>query len=409
MQEKTNDFQSIKIAGGAYPESAYIHIPFCVQKCLYCDFISFTKNNEKIEQYIECVKKEIELTRLELNKPLNGHFLTKSNPEKLQTIYFGGGTPSVLPPAAIEQFLIALTQHFGIEASAEITIEVNPGTITDEKLQIYKSIGINRLSVGVQSFSDDVLKKAGRIHSAKEARLAIEMIQNAGFTNINCDLMTGLPGQTLSDAENSLYELVKYQIPHISFYALGIEENTPFYQIYLKHPDFFPSVEDERKMHHRLLDILRSEKYKHYEISNCAIQGFESRHNINYWKAESYFGFGCGAHSYYRSERRGNTSDLDKYIMFLSDEHAKLSSVQQIEEKINLKEAKKEFILLGLRILDGISEAEYRIRFQSDMQNDFGPVLNKLKSEGYLDMQDNKYCIARDKLDYANHVFREFV
>ena len=378
--------------------SAYVHFPFCQKKCPYCDFVSYPLPQKEKEGYIDALLKEMEITK---------HLVKEKTP--LSTVYLGGGTPSLFSPKEIRRVLDGLSGLFSFAPEAEITMEVNPGTVSMEALLGYKKAGVNRISMGVQSFSDSILKNIGRIHDAAQATTAIQMVKAVGFSNFSCDLMTGLPGQTEKDAIHSLFSLLDLGVPHISFYALSIEEGTPFYQMYQKREELLPTQEEERRMYHQMLSSLEKKGYRQYEISNCSLPGFESRHNLSYWKALPYYGFGCGAHSYYLGKRRGNTASIEEYQEALEKENPSLLDFQQVEEDITAADEKKEFMLLGFRVTNGVSEEEYQKRFGAELLLDFGDEIEGLLRQGYIDKKDGRIFIKKEKLDVANIVFREFV
>lgn len=396
--------------------SAYIHFPFCVKKCPYCDFVSYAGCMDKKEAYIKALCREIELTGKEQEIAESLHDLqgcgdreaARTNPG-LATIYMGGGTPSLFSPEELQDVLQALRDHFGIQESAEITLEVNPGTVNRAAFLGYRAIGINRISIGVQSFSQPILTSLGRIHTSGQAVNAIHMAQAAGFTNISCDLMTGLAGQSLADAEDSLAILLENRVPHVSFYALIIEEGTPFFEKYESHEELLPSPDLERSMYHLMLSRLKAEGYVHYEISNCGKPGFESRHNMVYWNALPYYGFGCGAFGYRQGKRTGNTTDLSAYIQAMTGPLAELSGIVTESEEINEKESRKEFMLLGFRMMAGVSAEEFRKRYNVEMQEVFGCNLQILLSKDLIVHEKDRFFLSEKGLDYANEVFREFV
>jgi len=330
-------------------------------------------------------------------------------PNGLDTIYMGGGTPSVFEPEQISVILRQLHDTFGIKESAEITLEVNPGTVDLKAFQGYREIGINRISIGVQSFSPQLLSSIGRIHTSEEAVDAIHSARAAGFTNISCDLMTGLSGQSLKDVEDSLSILLANQVPHVSFYALTLEEGTPFFNKYEKNDELLPPPDLERDMYHMMLRQLKKSGYIHYEISNCAKPGFESRHNMTYWRAQSYYGFGCGAFAYINGKRTGNTPDLTAYIKAMTGHAARISSIITESEEINEAESQKEFMMLGFRTMEGVSASEFMQRYGCSMEDIFGHNLNTLLEKGLILYENDRYFLSGRGLDYANEVFREFV
>ena len=396
--------------------SAYIHFPFCVKKCPYCDFVSYTGCLDKKAAYIEALCREIELTGQDQGTSEVRH-ISGSSEERwdacgsagLATIYLGGGTPSLFTPEELGIVLQALRTNFGLQESAEITLEVNPGTVSQESLLGYRAIGINRISIGVQSFSQPILTSLGRIHTSAQAVNAILMAQASGFTNISCDLMTGLAGQTMADVEDSLSILLENRVPHVSFYALIIEEGTPFFDKYSDNEDLLPAQDLERSMYHLMLARLKSEGYVHYEISNCGKPGFESRHNMTYWRAESYYGFGCGAFGYKKGRRTGNTTDLTAYIAAMTGPLPVLSGIVTECEEIDEDESRKEFMLLGFRMMSGVSAENFRKRYAVNMEDLFGTRLRNLISKGLILHEGDRYFLSDKGLDYANEVFREFV
>lgn len=396
--------------------SAYIHFPFCVKKCPYCDFVSYAGCMDKKETYIKALCREIELTgkEQEIAASLNslqgrGNREASYTNSGLATIYMGGGTPSLFTPEELQDVLQALRDHFGIQESAEITLEVNPGTVNQAAFFGYRAIGINRISIGVQSFSQPILTSLGRIHTSRQAVNAIHMVQATGYTNISCDLMTGLAGQSLADVEDSLAILLENRVPHVSFYALIIEEGTPFFEKYESHEELLPSTDLERSMYHLMLSRLKEEGYVHYEISNCGKPGFESRHNMTYWRAEPYYGFGCGAFGYRQGKRTGNTTDLSAYIQAMTGPLAELSGIVTEREEIDEKESRKEFMLLGFRMMAGVSSQEFVKRYGVGMEEVFGSNLQRLSGMKLIVHEKGRYFLSEKGLDYANEVFREFV
>jgi oxygen-independent coproporphyrinogen-3 oxidase len=377
--------------------SAYIHIPFCERKCAYCDFVSYADRSNKKDGYVQAIIREIELTREDC-----------SSAGPLSTLYFGGGTPTTFSPEQLSAIMDALRSCFGVDKDAEISLEMNPGTVDSLSLRQYRDIGFNRASIGVQSFSDGLLSLLGRIHNAEEAQATIFEARAAGFHNINCDLMLGLPGQTLDDALHSTNKLISLEIPHISFYSLSVEEGTAFYDRYHNHEEFLPSPDLERQMYHSMLELLKKHGYQHYEISNCAWPGYESRHNTVYWRALPYYGFGCGAHAYLKRKRIGKMRDLDRYIHIMNT-GGSIRDIIEEDEYIDLSENQREFMLLGFRLTEGISEEEFLRRFGLPVRDVFGGELSDLLEKGLILFSGGHYFLSGKGLDFANEVFRSFV
>ena len=279
----------------------YIHIPFCKQKCYYCDFISYANKEQYFDKYVQALITEM------------SSFLDNNDVE-IETIYIGGGTPSIIDAKYIEKVMAKLQEKNALITAKEITIEVNPGTVTEEKLKTYKKIGINRLSIGLQSTDNNILKTIGRIHSYEDFLNTYKLARNQGFGNINVDLMIGLPNQKISDIKSSLEEITELKPEHISVYSLIVEENTPIEKMLNIGKLELPDEELERNMYWYVKNFLELNGYKHYEISNFAKEGYESKHNLDCWNQKEYIGFGVAAHSYINDVRYGNTENIDEYI-----------------------------------------------------------------------------------------------
>lgn len=305
----------------------YIHIPFCKRKCEYCDFISFSNVDNIQEQYINAVIDEIK---------------NEANKEYIvDTIYIGGGTPSYIDCNYITRIIQTIKDNYSVEEAAEITIEVNPGTIDEEKIKKYKKAGINRVSVGLQSANNKLLKEIGRIHTYEEFLNSYEIIEKY-FDNINVDLMLGLPNQTLEILEDSLKKMIDLKPKHISIYSLILEKNTPLYSKYKEGKILLPEDELERKMYWNVKKILEKSEYIHYEISNFSKKGYESKHNCNCWEQKEYLGFGVAAHSYINNKRYSNTENIETYLENYKQNRT-INEIQNIEEK------KKEYMLLRVK------------------------------------------------------------
>lgn len=376
----------------------YVHIPFCVRKCEYCDFLSAPAGADTQQEYVRNLLLEIEQKGV------------RCTDYEVTTIFFGGGTPSILKAGWIADILDAIHRNFKVRKDAEITIECNPGTLTFEKLSIYKSAGINRISVGLQSASDAELRELGRIHTYEDFFKSYDLIRKKGFSNVNIDLMAALPGQTLKSYEQTLRRVLALKPEHISAYSLIIEEGTPFYEKYEadellrekgEKPQMLPSEETERLMYERTKELLLAHGYERYEISNYARRGYACRHNIGYWRRENYLGFGLGSASLLENERFHNTTDLTDYLGgdYLAYEQEKLDKKSQMEE----------FMFLGLRMTDGISTECFRQTFGLTVELVYGPVLEQQIADQLLRKEDGRIFLTERGLDVSNYVMAQFL
>lgn len=375
----------------------YVHIPFCKQKCYYCDFVSYANGEKKVEEYIKALKKEIREESKNINK----------EDYIINTIYIGGGTPSFIEEKYISEIVYEIKENYNVEKEAEITIEVNPGTVNEEKLKEYKNIGINRLSIGLQSTKNELLKEIGRIHTYEEFLNCYTLARKVEFKNINVDLMLGLPNQTLENVEESLKEVIKLQPQHISFYSLIIEEDTPIEKMIGQEKINLPDEELERKMYWNAKKILEENNYIHYEISNFAKKGYESKHNLNCWNQKEYLGFGVAAHSYFENKRYCNTNCIEEYCKNINDEN--INKNRTICEIQTEEEKKKEYMLLGLRKIEGIDIQEFKNIFIENPIYKFHKELEKLVNEDLVEIDLNQIKLTNKGLDFANLVWKEFV
>lgn len=367
----------------------YVHIPFCKAKCYYCDFISYSNKANLIEEYIKALVKEIEYVDLEKYS--------------IDTIYIGGGTPSILDSKYIKEILEKITP----EKDAEITIEINPGTCNKEKLEEYKKIGINRLSIGLQSTDNKLLAEIGRIHTYEEFLRTYNQAREIGFSNINVDLMLGLPNQTLEILEKSVKTVVSLKPEHISIYSLILEEGTKLYDMVNEGKLKLPSEELERNMYWRIKHILEKKGYIHYEISNFAKEGYKSRHNIDCWKQKEYIGLGASAHSYLDNKRYSNTESIENYIKNINNhEFEKNITIHEIQTK---EDKQNEYMILGLRKLEGVSIRKFRNKFKENPILFYKDELGKLIEEGLIEISKNQIRLTDRGLDLANLVFEEFI
>ena len=373
----------------------YIHIPFCKQKCYYCDFISYANKEQYFDKYVQALIAEM------------SSFLDNNDVE-IETIYIGGGTPSIIDAKYIEKVMAKLQEKNALITAKEITIEVNPGTVTEEKLKTYKKIGINRLSIGLQSTDNNILKTIGRIHSYEDFLNTYKLARNQGFGNINVDLMIGLPNQKISDIKSSLEEITELKPEHISVYSLIVEENTPIEKMLNIGKLELPDEELERNMYWYVKNVLELSGYKHYEISNFAKEGYESKHNLDCWNQKEYIGFGVAAHSYINDVRYGNTENIDEYIKNCNNgEFEQNKIIDEIEKDIFSKE--QEFMLIGLRKIDGISIQEFKNKFGDNPIFVFKNELSKLVDEGLVVVDFDSIRLTNKGLDLANLVWEEFV
>lgn len=369
----------------------YVHIPFCKQKCYYCDFVSYCNKDNLIEYYIKAVKKEIKLQNIQA---------------PITTIYIGGGTPSYIESKYIKEIIEEIKKK-NVTKRPEITIEVNPGTVTREKLKDYKKSGINRLSIGLQSVQDDILKEIGRIHDFEQFLETYEMARNVGFKNINVDLMLGIPNQRIKDLKESLEEVIKLQPEHISVYSLIVEDGTPIANKIQKGELELPDEETERNMYWYVKNNLELNGYKHYEISNFAKKGYESKHNINCWNQKQYFGFGAAAHSYRDITRYSNTDKIEEYIRNVKSE--RLDRNRIIHEVQKEYDTEKEYMLLGLRKINGVKISEFKLKFGKNPIYLFRNELKKLTDEKLISIDEDNIRLTNRGIDLANLVWEEFV
>ena len=374
----------------------YIHIPFCIKKCNYCDFLSFPSSEEEREEYVQCLVNEIEQT---------GNLLDKDT-YAVRSVFIGGGTPSLLLGEQIERIMLAVQESFTIKDGVEITMEANPGTLKESNIFSYKEAGVNRLSMGLQSADNACLHLLGRIHTWEEFLKSYELARKVGFENINVDLMSGLPGQTVSIYKRTLEKVMALQPEHISAYSLILEEGTPFgesKEIQKKIPD----EETDREMYQLTKEILAENGYERYEISNYARKGKECIHNIGYWSGTPYLGFGLGASSYFEGTRFSNEKNLEKYKespyvpFMMREDYTVLSEKDEMEE----------FMFLGLRKRAGISEREFKERFKVGLKDIYGKVIAKYEEMDLLEWMDEGEMLRLTDagIDVSDYIFCDFM
>ena len=395
----------------------YVHNPFCARKCPYCDFYSIT-DNSCIEEFYKAAIKETELIGSVITDKTGTNQLTDADGK--DTVYFGGGTPSVPDSHLIAELLGSVKKNFNISDDAEITIEVNPSSVREDKLEEYLKAGFNRISLGVQSLHDDVLKTLGRLHDSKGAVDAIKKITAAGFTNVSADLITGVPGETLEGIKQDIKTFHELGVKHISTYSLSIEEGTPFFERYSKTLEDLVSPDDERKMYHGTREFLQSLGYETYEISNSALPGFKSIHNSSYWNSCEYFAIGAGAHGYLGDMRYGHKDDVLSYINEMKDLTSKdykdfiegrkndLVSLY-VEEMLSKEDKMREVPFLRLRTTEGILLDEFFKMFGEEFENVFAREVEDNIKKGLLERKDRTLRLTRSGLDLANKVIEDFL
>lgn len=364
----------------------YVHIPFCIKKCNYCDFCSFDNKSAEIQEYCQALFLEIE------------NFAPKLKDYSADTIYIGGGTPTSVDVKYIKELLSVIKNNINVLRDAEITIEANPKTCTfDGFAELYAS-GVNRISLGAQSFSDSELSLLGRAHNSDDIIKSCAMLKKAGFKNFNLDIMFGIPNQTIKSLEKTISSVLLQNPTHISAYSLIIEEGTPFYNCKTLN---LPTEDTEREMYDLVISTLSENNYRHYEISNFSLENYESRHNLKYWDLKSYVGFGLNAHSFFEGCRFYNTSDLYDYI--------KYPQKSLCNQKIETEDLVGEFIMLGLRKIGGINKEDFFRRFNIDIYDKFKKELMLHIGNGLLLDDGENIKLSRKGIDVSNYVMKDFI
>jgi oxygen-independent coproporphyrinogen-3 oxidase len=376
----------------------YIHIPYCRQKCPYCAFFSQVHNDGDLTRYAGLLLQEMRLAAE-----------SRSPQHRLDSIYFGGGTPSLLDPRQVAELIQQAGHLFGLADDAEVTLEANPGTVDFQKLSGFRQAGVNRLSLGTQSFDDRMLRELGRIHTAQQAREALAAARQAGFDNIGIDLIHALPGQTSALWLAELRQAVQLAPEHLSIYGLTIEEGTPFAARYDSDSPLLPDQDLAAGMFEVADDLLTAEGYEHYEIANYALPGYRSRHNSGYWQRDGYLGLGTGAHSLLRDSAYGtrfsNVADLDEYRISLRNGELPRREIISLSRT----DAMAEFLFLGLRMADGIKSSEFEQEFGSRLKDVFGSEISLLLEQGLLAEDNRGIRLTRRGMLLSNQVFQRFL
>jgi oxygen-independent coproporphyrinogen-3 oxidase len=370
----------------------YVHIPFCSSRCSYCDFATGLYQSELAERYVAALIEEIRTSRY--------------SGANVDTIYFGGGTPSLLAPSQLDRILVTLSQHFEIDPAAEVTLEINPGSVTREKLEAFRSLGINRASFGAQTFDDRELAKLGRSHTAADALKTFTDLRNAGLENISFDLIAGLPGQTLTGWQRNIKQALDLNPEHLSFYLLEVHSGTPLAEHIRRGLQPVPDDDLAGVMYQWMLDEACEAGYEHYEISNLCRAGFHSRHNVKYWTTEPYYGFGCSAHSYDgRARRWSNHRDVLKYVETIENGG---SSVVE-EQELSVTDLRAEALFLGMRMMRGVDARRYRESFGVDLREAHADDLDRFRKAGLLEFDGDLIRLTRTGALLSNEVFAAFV
>ncbi|MEY8352899.1 radical SAM family heme chaperone HemW [Lachnospiraceae bacterium 54-53] len=394
----------------------YVHVPFCVRKCAYCDFLSFPGNQRMQRDYTKKLMEEIEYRG------------ARAKEYQVVSVFIGGGTPSILKAEDMSAVLHALREQFEIRTDAEITMEVNPGTVTPEGLSVYREGGVNRISLGLQSADDRELRYLGRLHTYDEFLRSYQRVRMAGFDNVNVDLISAIPGQTTESWKNTLKKVTMLKPEHISAYSLIVEEGTPFYDRYGEHvemdshsmapeerqrlmalPDL-PDEDEERRMYDLTREFLEEQGYERYEISNYSRKGCECRHNIGYWTGTQYLGLGLGSSSYLDGCRFHNTPDYNEYCSARLDrEEDSERALRQEFERLTIEEKMEEYMFLGLRLTRGVSALGFISSFGQNIRSVYGPVLDAMEKEGLMEFKEGYYRLTLRGIDISNYVMSQFL
>ena len=370
----------------------YVHIPFCSSRCSYCDFATGLYQSEFAERYVRGLINEIRSS--------------KYAGENVDTIYFGGGTPSLLAPAQLERILASLFDKFEIAAETEITLEINPGSATPEKLRAFRSLGVNRASFGAQTFDDAELAKLGRSHNAADALRTFADLRDAGFANVSFDLIAGLPGQTLAGWQRNIKQALDLAPEHLSFYLLEVHSGTPLAEHIRRGIQPQPDEDLAGVMYEWMLEQATAAGYEHYEISNLCRPGFPSRHNVKYWTSAPYYGFGCSAHSYDgHTHRWSNHRDVSKYVELVESGMSPVVEEQQLSQN----DVRAEALFLGLRMMCGIDMRRYGESFGVDLRNEYRDDLDRFCEAGLLEFDGDLMRLTRNGALLSNEVFAAFV
>ncbi|MFO7819630.1 MAG: radical SAM family heme chaperone HemW [Halanaerobacter sp.] len=371
----------------------YIHIPFCAQKCHYCDFNSIAAHDDLINRYLKALKKEIRLVTDKYSSP------------KLGTIYIGGGTPTILSGTELSSILEECRQEFELERDLEITVEANPGTLNKKKLRLIKEVGVNRLSLGVQSFNNQALEKLGRIHKREDIIKSYQLAREVGFENISFDLIFALPGQSLGEWDKTLSQAIKLGPEHISAYNLKIEAGTVFAQ-WLKDGKIEKTEEDlDLAMYRRTIELLAENNYYQYEISNFSRPSYQSQHNKLYWQNEEYLSLGPGAHFYDGQYRGYNIVDIKDYCSHLENDNLAIAK----KDKLTIRERIEDQLILGLRLNSGISLIDFQEKFNKSVAEIYGDELKKLRAQNLIKKSSEHICLTPRGRELANQVLSSFV
>lgn len=371
----------------------YIHVPLCKKKCNYCDFYSVNWNEEVEEAFTKCIIKEI------------SNQVKYNDKYYIDTIYFGGGTPSIIKEKNIYKIMNELYKSFSVDDNAEISIEANPKTINEYKLKKYLEFNINRISIGVQSLNNETLKSLGRIHNKEDAINAIKLAEYSGFENINADIMYNIPGQTISDLSETIKKIIDLKIKHISFYSLTVVENTPLFKMVSNKEVIMPEEEFERDMYYLGRNIMLNNDIYQYEISNFSLKGYECKHNLKYWKQKPYIGFGPSAHSNIDNIRYNNVNDIGIYCNNILNN----KKIIEINEILNNKDEIFEYVMLRLRLTDGLCLSEFKNKFGIDFYEIYEDAIKELTKANLIVEYKKNIKLTLKGMDLSNYVFRKFL
>ncbi|GFH42574.1 coproporphyrinogen III oxidase [Lactococcus hodotermopsidis] len=367
------------------PKSAYVHIPFCTQICYYCDFAKVFIKNQPVDAYVATLLGEFELAEI----------------SELETLYIGGGTPTALSAAQLDRLLAGLTQNLALEKLQEFTVEANPGDLTDEKIAVLKKNHVNRVSLGVQTFNDKLLKKIGRSHTSQDVFDTITKLRAAGFDNITIDLIYALPSQTLADVKRDIEILLQLDLPHVALYSLILENHTIFMNKMRRGKLDLPDEEADFEMYNAIIDCLEKAGYAHYEISNFGKEGYESKHNLMYWQNAEYYGFGAGASGYVNGVRYKNHGPIHHYLETIDK--------KVTQEKLSQKEQMEEELFLGLRKKSGVNTQAFTEKFGQDFDKIYGQTVSTLIDKKLLERSHDSIFMTRQGLMLGNDVFEAFL